>query len=479
MHGDTPAGNIIPVILSGGSGSRLWPLSRKLRPKQFLALYTDNSLFRDTLDRVVGDMFAPPLAICNDDHRFLVAETFREAGLEGGDIILEPLARNTAPAIAAAAISVANTDPDALMLVLPSDHVITDEAGFHKAVAIAARAATAGGLVTFGMSPSKPETGYGYIRRGHALDNIEGGFEVDRFVEKPDAATAKDYLQSGDYLWNSGMFLFRSGALIEEMQRHCPEIVATCRDAVAKGQRDLTFLRLDEAAFAASTSISMDHAVMEKTDRAVVVPASFGWSDIGAWSALWDISDSDGNNNVVLGDAIIDDVSGCYIRSEKPLIAAIGVSDLVIVATDDTVLVAPKGRAQEVKTIVDRLAAEGRHEHETHSRVFRPWGHYQNLEEGPGFLVKRIMVKPGEKLSLQYHDHRAEHWIVVSGTATVTNGDDVLSLSENQSTYIPLGAQHRLENKTDEELHLVEVQSGDHISEEDIVRLEDTYGRSG
>ncbi len=424
-------------------------------------------------------MFGPALAICNDDHRFLVAEIFREADVAEGDIILEPVARNTAPAIAAAALSIAKSDPDALMLVLPSDHVITDEAGFLNSVQIGAQAAMDGGLVTFGMTPDKPETGYGYIRRGAALGDVAGGFKVDSFVEKPDAATAQDYLQSGEYLWNSGMFLFRAGVLIEEMRRHCPDVVAACQDAVAKGQRDLTFLRLDETAFASSTGISMDHAVMEKTDRAVVVPASFGWSDIGAWSALWEISQADENNNVVLGDAIIDDVSDCYIRSEKPLIAAIGVSDLIIVATDDTVLVAPKNRAQEVRTIVDRLAHDGRHEHEIHSRVFRPWGHYQNLEEGPGFLVKRIMVKAGEKLSLQFHHHRAEHWIVVSGTATVTNGDEILTLSENQSTYIPQGAKHRLENATDEELHLVEVQSGDLISEEDIVRLEDTYGRSG
>lgn len=470
---------IIPVILSGGSGSRLWPLSRRLRPKQFLSLYSKNSLFRDTLDRVTGNTFAPPLAICNDDHRFLVAEIFREAGCEGGDIILEPVARNTAPAIAAAALCSAQSDPDTLMLVLPSDHVITDEKGFHDAVDVAAQAARAGALVTFGMAPDKPETGYGYIRRGAPVEGVDGAYGVDRFVEKPDAATAEGYLQSGDYLWNSGMFLFRAGTLIDEMQAHCPDVLVACRDAVAKGQRDLTFLRLDEGAFAAATGISMDHAVMEKTDRAVVVPASFGWSDIGAWSALWDISDTDAHNNVVLGDAITEDVSGCYIRSEKPLIAAIGVSDLIIVATDDTVLIAPKERAQEVKTIVDRLSADGRHEHESHSRVFRPWGHYQNLEEGPGFLVKRIMVKPGEKLSLQYHHHRAEHWIVVSGTATVTNGEEVLTLSENQSTYIPLGARHRLENRGEEPLHLVEVQSGDHISEEDIVRLEDTYGRSG
>jgi len=423
-------------------------------------------------------MFGPALAICNDDHRFLVAEIFREAGIEGGDIILEPTARNTAPAIAAVALNVANTDPDALMLVLPSDHVITDKSGFLKYVQIGAQAAMAGGLVTFGMNPDKPETGYGYIRRGVALGDVGGAFKVDSFVEKPDAATAGAYLTSGDYLWNSGMFLFRAGVLIEEMNHHCPEVVAACRNAVANGQRDLTFLRLDEAGFAASTSISMDHAVMEKTDRAVVVPASFGWSDIGAWSALWEISQADDSNNVILGDVITEDVSDCYIRSEKPLIATIGVSDLVIVATDDTVLIAPKGRAQEVKKIVERLARDGRHEHESHSRVFRPWGHYQNLEEGPGFLVKRIMVKPGEKLSLQFHHHRAEHWIVVSGTATVTNGDDILSLNENQSTYIPLGVKHRLENRTDEELHLVEVQSGDEISEEDIVRLEDTYGRS-
>ncbi|HER26333.1 MAG TPA: mannose-1-phosphate guanylyltransferase/mannose-6-phosphate isomerase [Rhodospirillales bacterium] len=469
---------IIPVILSGGSGSRLWPLSRRLRPKQFLSLYTDNSLFRDTLDRVTGPQFGPPLAICNDDHRFMVAEIFREAGCEG-DIILEPMARNTAPAIAAAALSIAERDADALMLVLPSDHVITDPDGFLAALTIAAQAARAGNLVTFGMTPHKPETGYGYIRRGAALDGVDGAFAVDRFVEKPDLATAKDYLRSGDYQWNSGIFLFAAKALIEEMETRCPDIIAACRDAVGKGQRDLTFLRLDADAFAGATSISIDHGVMEKTDRAVVIPASFGWSDIGSWSALWDISETDEANNVVLGDAIIDDVSDCYIRSEKPLIAAIGVTDLVIVATDDTVFIAPKDRAQEARTIVTRLAAEGRHEHESHSRVFRPWGHYQNLEQGPGFLVKRIMVKAGEKLSLQYHNHRAEHWVVVSGTATVTNGDDILTLAENQSTYIPLGAKHRLENRTRDELHLVEVQSGDHISEQDIVRLEDTYGRHG
>ena len=476
MNGSkTASGTVTPVILSGGAGTRLWPLSRRLRPKQFLTLNGGSSMFAQTLDRVAGTAFAAPVVVCNDEHRFLVAEELRQCGVTGADIVLEPLARNTAPAIAAAAYRFAETDPDAVMLVLPSDHVIGNGPAFLDAVAVAAGLARDGRLVTFGVPPSRAETGYGYIRKGTAIGG--NAFEVDAFVEKPDTSRAQAYLEDGGYLWNAGMFAFTARAFIEELVRHEPAVAANAKAAVAEGAADLDFFRLDAAAFGGAPSVSIDYAVMEKTEHAAVVPLDAGWSDVGSWTSLCELGEADENGNVSAGPAMMLDTDDTYVRSEHPLVTTLGVSGLVVVATDDTVLILPKERAQDVKDVVAALAAEGFEETESHRRVYRPWGHYQNLEGGNGFLVKRIVVKPGAKLSLQYHHKRAEHWVVVSGRARVTNGDEITDLGPNQSTYIPVGAPHRLENPGSEPLHLIEVQSGDYIGEDDIVRLEDTYGR--
>jgi mannose-1-phosphate guanylyltransferase/mannose-6-phosphate isomerase len=467
--------NITPVILSGGSGTRLWPSSRRLRPKQFLGLHGDRSMFAQTLARVRGDPFAAPLVVCNDEHRFLVAEELRRAGIAPYDIILEPAARNTAPAIAVAALRLIEQNADAIMLVLPSDHVIEDAVAFQYNIAAAVEIVADGHLVTFGVTPSHSETGYGYIRQGEAFS--DKGWKVARFVEKPNKKTAEDYLVQGGYFWNSGIFVFGVKKFLDELNRYHPEIVSAARQALNDGRSDLDFFRLDQTAFETAPAISVDYAVMEKTKHAAMVPLTTGWNDIGSWASLWAIGDADDNGNVTEGNTIILDANDNYIRSEKPLIAALGVSGLIIVATDDTVLVLPKDRAQEVKDVVAALDASGHEEAVSHTRVYRPWGHYQNLEGGDGFLVKRIVVNPGAKLSLQYHHKRAEHWVVVAGMARVTNGEETFDLGPNQSTYIPLGAQHRLENPGKTPLHLIEVQSGDYIGEDDIVRIEDTYGR--
>jgi mannose-1-phosphate guanylyltransferase/mannose-6-phosphate isomerase len=467
---------ITPVILSGGVGTRLWPLSRRLRPKQFLALDGDQSMFAKTLARIQGAPFAAPVVVCNDEHRFLVAEELRMADIAAADILVEPAARNTAPAIAAAALRLLARDADAVMAVLPSDHAIADAAAFRTAIATAAELAQAGDLVTFGVPPTRPDTGYGYILTGDAL--LDGASRVAAFVEKPDTATAEAYLAQGNYLWNAGMFVFKAADYIAELERHRPEVVAAVNGALDAGHADLDFFRLGEDAFAAAPAISIDYAVMEKTSRAAVVPLEAGWSDVGSWASLWELGPADAAGNVTAGNAVVLDSTDTYVRSEHPLVATLGVTGLIVVATDDTVLVLPKERAQEVKELVAELHALGREEIVSHTRVYRPWGHYQNLEGGEGFLVKRIVVKPGAQLSMQYHHHRAEHWVVVAGTARVTNGDEVFDLGPNQSTYIPAGARHRLENPAGEPLHLIEVQSGNYIGEDDIVRLEDTYGRS-
>ena len=469
---------IIPVILSGGAGTRLWPLSRGLQPKQFLALGGENSMFADTVARASGKDFAPPIIVCNDDHRFMVAEELRQGGHEWREIVLEPQARNTAPAIAVAALLAAEKDPDAILTVLPSDHVIGDPASFRTTVAAAAKIAATGSLVTFGITPTHAATGYGYIRRGDVISNTANSFAVSQFVEKPDSATAQQYVEDGGYFWNSGMFVFSATAYLAELSRYHGEIINHCRNALDRADHDLDFLRLDSDTFGKAQSISVDYAVMEKTDRAVVIELQSPWNDMGSWAALAEMGNEDGDGNVLIGDALAIDGGGNYIRSEKPLVAAIGVKDLVIVATDDAVLVVPKERAQDVRKIVDVLAEHGRDEAVTHSRVYRPWGYYQNLDGGEGFLVKQIVVKPGAKLSLQSHNHRAEHWVVVDGVARVTNGDETFDLSANQSTYIPVNTRHRLENPGADPLRLIEVQSGDYIGEDDIVRLEDTYGRA-
>lgn len=468
---------IHPIILSGGSGTRLWPLSRALYPKQLLPLVSRETMLQETAARIAHPPFTAPSVICNGEHRFIVAEQLRAVGIHPQAIVLEPQGRNTAPAAAVAALVALEHDPDALVMLLPSDHVIRERHSFGQAIEAAANAAQAGYLVTFGIEPTAPETGYGYIRRGKALEGLPGCFQVARFVEKPDRATAATFLAAGEYAWNSGMFLFAAKTFLEEAGRFQPALLEACREAVAKGRKDLDFFRLDGDAFAACPAVSIDTAVMERTARAAMVPAALGWSDVGSWSALWEISEPDAQGNVVKGDVFAQEVTGSYLRSEGPMLAALGIEDLVVVVTQDAVLVAPRDRAQDVRQVVTGLEESLRGEHINHVRVHRPWGWYETVDAGPKFQVKRICVNPGAKLSLQYHDHRAEHWVVVSGTARIVHGDRELVLEENQSTYIPIGVRHRLENGGDEPLHIIEVQSGDYLGEDDIVRLDDDYAR--
>jgi mannose-1-phosphate guanylyltransferase/mannose-6-phosphate isomerase len=474
----TKVGRLYPVILSGGSGTRLWPLSRSSLPKQLLALHGSRTMIQETVRRAKLPAVAPPILLCNDDHRFLVAEQMLEIGLKPSAIVLEPMGRNTAPAAAVAALVAAENDPDAVILLLPSDHVVTDEPAFRDAVAVATRAAEAGSIVTFGMQPTAPETGYGYIQRGAPIGGVDGAFKVQRFVEKPDAKTAMGYIADGGYFWNGGMFVFRADVLLEEIDRQAPTILPAVREALAKAKRDLDFIRLDADSFARAPNISIDYAIMEHTERAALVPCSIGWSDVGSWSSLWEIRDQDESGNVLVGDVIAHDTHGSFVHSEKRLTALVGVHDLVVVATKDAVLVADKSRAQDVKAVVDRLKAEGRHESVEHTTVFRPWGSYETIDLGDRFQVKHIMVKPGGVLSLQLHHHRAEHWVVVQGVARVTCGDKVFTLQENESTFIPLGEKHRLENPGEVPLRLIEVQSGPYLGEDDIVRFDDMYGRT-
>ncbi|WP_111265593.1 mannose-1-phosphate guanylyltransferase/mannose-6-phosphate isomerase [Marilutibacter maris] len=468
-----------PVILSGGSGTRLWPLSRQNQPKQFLALMGDRSLFQETVLRAQAlDGVQAPVTVCSEDHRFMVGEQLQAVGVASGGILLEPVARNTAPAIALAALHVLEHDPDGTLLVMPADHLIEDESAFRAAVATARTLADDGWLAAFGIRPDYAETGYGYILRGDALGE-EGGFRIERFVEKPDLATAERYLAEGTYAWNSGMFLFRADRYLQELGRHAPQMLDAVRDAYGARTSDLDFTRIPEAGFAASPSDSIDYAVMEKTDRAAVVPVSCGWSDIGSWSSLWAVAERDDDDNRHEGDVISVDTRGSLVRaSERRMIATLGVEDLVVVDTADATLVAHKDRVQDVKIVVDRLKKAGRQEHLFHRKVYRPWGSYDSIGVGPRFQVKRIVVKPGAALSLQKHAHRAEHWIVVSGIAEVTCDDRVFDLRENESTYIPRGSVHRLRNNGSEPVELIEVQSGSYLGEDDIVRLEDVYGRS-
>jgi len=462
-----------PVLLSGGSGTRLWPLSREAYPKQFLPLVGDDTLLQATWRRVAPLSSAAPLVVANEEHRFLVAEQLRVIGAPQARIVLEPVGRNTAPAIAAAALIASADGGDPLLLVLPSDHVVRDADAFRAAVRAAAPAAEAGALVTFGIVPQSPETGFGYIQ---AERGGEGVRKVLRFVEKPDAATAQGYLDAGDYYWNSGMFLFRASRFLDELGRHRPDILAAARAASAHVDPDGEFLRLDREAFAASPSESIDYAVMEKTDAAMVLPVDIGWNDVGSWSALWEVSEQDGDGNAHHGDVIAIDSRNSYAYARR-LVALVGVDDLVVVETDDAVLVATRDKVQEVKQVVARLKADRRSQAVLHREVQRPWGSYDSIDVGDGFQVKRIKVKPGAALSLQSHSRRAEHWIVVRGTARVTRNLDLFELHANQSTYIPIGAKHRLENPGTETLELIEVQSGDYLGEDDIVRYEDVYGR--
>jgi len=467
-----------PVVLAGGSGSRLWPKSRAALPKQFLRLTSNLTMLQDTVARLEGTQAEKPIVICNDSHRFLVAEQLRQQDIQHGGILLEPMGRNTAPAIALAALHASLNGDDPTLLVLAADHLINDNKAFHKAIAQAEVLAEQGKLVTFGIVPDSAHTGYGYIRSGDKVPEAEVGFDVAEFVEKPDLATAKQYVDSGSYFWNSGMFLFKASRYLEELEKYAPDMLDICKRAIATEAQDLEFVRVDSDIFATCPDDSIDYAVMEKTNAAAVVPLDAGWSDVGSWSSLWETAkEKDENQNVIIGDAILDDVHNSYINAEQRLISVVGLDDVVVVETKDAVLVAHKDKVQNIKNVVNKLKAEKRPEFEFHREVFRPWGSYDSIDNGERFQVKRITVKPGEKLSVQMHHHRAEHWIVVAGTAKVTNGEETLLLCENQSTYIPVGVIHALENPGKIPLELIEVQSGTYLGEDDIVRFSDRYGR--
>ena len=473
----------IPVIMSGGAGSRLWPQSRSLYPKQFLPLVDENTMLQNTITRLEGlDVVASPVVIANEEHRFLVAEQLRQISKCAEAIILEPVGRNTAPAVALAALKVTSEQvcsegDEPMLLVLAADHVIRDREAFHQAIATALPSAQDGKLVTFGIVPTSPETGYGYIKADSQGDS-SAVMPVNQFVEKPDISTAKQYVASGNYFWNSGMFMFKASRYLEELKQFRPDILSSCQKAMSVQNADLDFVRLDENAFKACPDDSIDYAVMEKTADAVVVPLDAGWSDVGSWSSLADISSKDAKGNSVIGDTLLHDTRNTYVRSDKKLIATVGVENLVITETDDAILVAHKDKVQDVKKIVENLKEQNRSEVKLHRKVYRPWGSYDSIDQGERFQVKRITVKPGAQLSLQKHYHRAEHWIVVKGTALVTNADEQVLLTENQSTYIPVGVVHRLENPGKFDLEMIEVQSGSYLGEDDIVRFEDSYGRS-
>lgn len=467
---------ILPVILSGGAGTRLWPLSRELYPKQLLALTGDRTMLQETALRLDGLIDAvAPLIVCNEEHRFMVAEQMRQIDIKPSGILLEPIGRNTAPAVALAALHATTSGDDPLLLVLPADHVIKDVASFQTAIQAGSALAEEGHLLTFGVVPDRPETGYGYIRIGDRL--ADGVFVMDQFVEKPDLATAKDYLADGGFCWNSGMFLFKASRYIEELSRHAPAMLAACRKTIAGKQNDLDFTRFDEEAFRACPADSIDYAVMEKTDRAAVVPLEAGWSDVGSWSSLAEVLQSDNDGNVLQGDVLTVDCKQSLIHASSRLVAAIGLEGYCIVETRDAVLVAPKNRDQDVKKIVDQLKQQKRGESVLHRRVNRPWGAYESIDQGETFQVKRLTIHPGGRLSLQKHQHRAEHWVVVSGVANITKGVKTFELKANESTYIPPETLHRLENCQDVPLEIIEVQSGDYLGEDDIIRIDDIYGR--
>jgi mannose-1-phosphate guanylyltransferase/mannose-6-phosphate isomerase len=469
---------LVPVLLCGGSGTRLWPMSRRLLPKQFLPLVTERSLLQDTALRLKGLAGGgTPVVVANSEHRFMIADQLQAIGVAPRAMLLEPVGRNTAPAIAAAALLAARDDPEAVLLVLPSDHLIGNLRAFHRAAATAARLAAQGYLVAFGIEPTHPATGYGYIEAGEPIAGTKDAFRIRRFVEKPSAARARSFLARGGFLWNGGMFAFGARRYLEELRRHRPAIASAAEKALSLAARDLDFLRLDQDAFAACPSDSVDYAVMEKTGAGAVVRAGMGWSDVGSWASLWEVGRKDKAKNVSRGDVWLHDARGCYVRSDGRHVSVLGAKDLVIVETDDAVLVASRDRAQEVKDVVARFASRNRSEHVSHSRVYRPWGYYESVDAGHRFQVKRLMVKPGAALSLQRHARRAEHWVVVSGEARVTRDDEVMLLRENQSTYIPVGAKHRLENAGEAPLFIVEVQSGEYLGEDDIERFEDRYNR--
>ncbi|WGS87915.1 mannose-1-phosphate guanylyltransferase/mannose-6-phosphate isomerase [Methylomonas sp. UP202] len=462
-----------PVILSGGSGTRLWPLSRGQYPKQFLPLVSGYTMIQETVLRLDGLAgLKAPIAVCNEDHRFMMAEQLREIGVRPAAIILEPVGKNTAPAVAMAALSAAEDD---VLLVLPADHVVADRAAFHHAVLEARALAEQDLLVTFGIVATEPETGYGYIKRGSL--RYGPAYKVDAFVEKPDAQTAQRYLDSGEFFWNSGMFAFKAGVFLRELERFNPEMLAVCRASLQAAKPDFDFVRLDKQTFSTCPSDSIDYAVMEKTDKAAVIPLDAGWNDVGSWSALWDVTDKDGSGNAIKGDVLTVDTRNSFVHSSNKLVAVIGVDDLIVVETDDAVMIAAKDRVQDVKEVVEQLKTLKRSEANVHRKVYRPWGHYDLVDCGDRHQTKRIVVKPGAKLSVQKHHHRAEHWVVVKGTAWVDKNGEKILVSENESIYIPLGVIHSLENPGVIPLEMVEVQSGSYLGEDDIVRYEDQYGR--
>ena len=466
---------ILPVVMAGGSGTRLWPLSRSLYPKQFLSLVDDASLLQGTLLRLENLDCTTPLIISNNEHRFIVAEQLRQAGIVDFDIILEPMGRNTAPAIALAALHALRDGDDPIMLVLAADHVIQNVDAFCSSVTLAQRQAVDGKMVTFGIVPTHAETGYGYIRQGKEV--LESVFEVDAFVEKPDQSTAEAYLCDGHYLWNSGMFMFKASVYLSELEKFRPDILSVCKKAMSGASSDLDFIRLEDSVFAACPDESIDYAVMEKTSHSVVVPMDAQWCDVGSWSSLWDISTKDDNGNVTHGDVIYHNSNNNYVYAENSLVATIGTDNLVIVQTRDALLIAKQDQVQNIKKVVDVLKREKRSEHISHREEYRPWGRYDSVDQGGRYQVKRITVKPGERLSTQMHYHRAEHWVVVAGTAKVTRGDDVFLVSENESTFIPVGVVHTLENPGKVPLEVIEIQSGTYLGSDDIVRFDDKYGR--
>jgi mannose-1-phosphate guanylyltransferase len=467
---------LLPVIMAGGTGSRLWPMSRELHPKQFLRLHSIHSMLQETLKRLDGVGVSEPVVICNEDHRFMVAEQLRQIDMLSHNIILEPVGRNTAPAIALAALNAIAQGNDPIMLVLAADHIINDVEAFHRAIDLALPHAAAKSLVTFGIVPTGPETGYGYIQRGECKNGSVAA-PVQRFVEKPDSETAQSYIETGEYYWNSGMFMFRAKRYLEELEKFRPDILAACRDALANTECDKNFINVDRDAFSACPDDSVDYAVMEKTHDAVVIPLDAGWSDVGSWSALWEVSKKDSAGNALTGDTFLYDSRDCYINTDEKLVAAVGVENLVIVNTKDAVLVVDRSKVQDVKKIVEHLKKNKRSEYRRHREVYRPWGRSDILVAEKRFNVNRITVNPGEAFSLQMHHHRAEHWVVLSGTAKVTTGDKTFLLTENQSTFIPIGIIHRLENPGSIPLELIEIQSGSYLGDDDIIRIKDHYGR--